>query len=729
MMKLSLLLPAALLFVNVAEAQIHFDDVSAGSGIDYRGKSYGSSWGDINGDGLPDIYVSCHYNPYDDGLGIYYQNDFPRIYINLGNGQFSDSIYVIDPTESGDLHGALIFDFDNDGDNDLLITSGGNTGNLFYINNGNTDFTLDNQSQEYGIDEYLGRGRMASVLDLDHNGIPDVVLSNQQNPDGSQPTSVFTRQGGNPFVLANAAADFSVPLASHGTLMDMNNDGVAEFVMLEGNQFRIYDIQSEAFVDTSDMFVSGLTTDYLLADFNGDLKTDVFLTRAKKSTDVLQVDSNTIHADLRIGSPVDGVTGFSFASTDSIEISVRSRSASDYDYTFHFGNDSVQHVLGFPHFMADPNDTVYQGIQNIEAGQSNTHIFIGRVDGKWKVQSSNLTTNGEIAIYVRSQSTITDLVANYSTVGGSTLDNLNINNGNFEFTQVPVAGLSASDNSRMGVAGDFDNDMDMDIYVVCSTSAGNKPNYLLENIDNQSWVRHDDGAGATGDGPGVGEAVSVGDYNNDGFLDLFVSNGMSVFFLDSAKYDLYRNQGNGNHWLGLNLIGATDTRGGYGAVVYAVAGGVKQVRTQNGGEHHRSQNDQRIHFGMGGNIMVDSLIVKWPCGVEQILLNVPVDQYMDVHEPSCTVEVPEVSRATGFLSITPNPAGSAFWVVSNYQGDATVMIHDMTGKKVDEFTAHLSGPGTRMMHSISLVPGIYSVEFLPHDRSNAFHETMKLVVR
>lgn len=728
MRTLALLITVAI--INFVNAQISFVDVTSGSGIDYRGKTYGSSWGDINGDGLMDIYVSCHYNIFDDPLGYFYVNDFPRIYINEGDGHFSDSIYVIDPTQGNDLHGALIFDFDNDGDNDLLITSGGSAMNLFYVNDNSTSFALNNMSQEYNIDFDGSRGRMPSVLDLDHNGVPDVVLSNQENSDNAEPTSVFIREDGGIFELYNDQAGFDVPLASHGTLMDMDNDGKSEFVMLTGNQLKIYDVQTGVFNEAGAINIASSTTDYVMGDFNGDLKTDVFFTEARKQASYMsQVDTNRIQADIQIGPSVVGSTYFMFSSADSIEITIRARRANEYDYMLHLGSDTIRHVTNYVDYVIHPNEAMYQGIQEIEADQVNTHVFIGRVEGQWKVQASNQTFNGELGIAITAKSAITDFQPVLTNFGGATLNNLNINNGGFGFTQVPVPGLQETDNCQMGVTGDFDNDMDLDIYVLCSNGATNQPNYLLENIDNQSWVRHDDGGGATGDGAGIGDAVTVADYDNDGFLDLFVSNGYSLFFLDSAKYNLYRNQGNANHWLGLNLIGATDTRGGYGAVVYSVAGGMKQVRTQNGGEHHRSQNDQRIHFGMGGNTVVDSVIVIWPCGVVQTLVDVPVDQYLDVHEPSCTVGVPEAPTTDDYLTIAPNPAQQSFSILSDYKGDADIRIRDISGKLVDEFTARLQGAGGKLIHPVSLVPGMYTLEFLPQVGSGKFHRTLKLMVR
>ena len=78
--------------------------------------------------------------------------------------------------------------------------------------------------------------------------------------------------------------------------------------------------------------------------------------------------------------------------------------------------------------------------------------------------------------------------------------------------------------SESVVAGDFDNDMDVDVYVLASGSAGNRSNLLYENQGNGTFNPITDAGGAAGTKLGVGEAVATADYNLDGFLDLFVTN-------------------------------------------------------------------------------------------------------------------------------------------------------------------------------------------------------------
>jgi hypothetical protein len=83
-------------------------------------------------------------------------------------------------------------------------------------------------------------------------------------------------------------------------------------------------------------------------------------------------------------------------------------------------------------------------------------------------------------------------------------------------------------------------------------------------------------------------------------LDLFVSN--SVFRATQkthlgSPHQLFRNVGNNNHWIELDLRGVVSNRDGVGARVLLTAGGVTQLREQGGGMHLFSQNQQRIHLG------------------------------------------------------------------------------------------------------------------------------------
>jgi hypothetical protein len=129
------------------------------------------------------------------------------------------------------------------------------------------------------------------------------------------------------------------------------------------------------------------------------------------------------------------------------------------------------------------------------------------------------------------------------------------------------------------------------------------------------------------------------DFDGDGFLDLLVTTGGSMgrsLGLPSEKggYHLYRNIGNGNHWLEIDLQGSASNREGIGARVEVTAGGVTQVRMQDGGVHERGQNHQRLHFGLAKYTQIDKIKIRWPSGVVQEMSGVGADQLMKIKEPA-----------------------------------------------------------------------------------------------
>jgi hypothetical protein len=183
------------------------------------------------------------------------------------------------------------------------------------------------------------------------------------------------------------------------------------------------------------------------------------------------------------------------------------------------------------------------------------------------------------------------------------------------------------------VAGDFDNDMDVDIYLVCTGQVGNLANRLLENDGNGNFREVPGAGGAAGSTLGRGDAVAIADYDRDGFLDLFVTNGFGPApFTDEGPHQLFRNQGNGNHWIEIDLEGTVSNRDGIGASVVLEAGGVVQRRSQGGGMHRDSQNHQRIHFGLAQHTVADRLTVRWPSGIQQQLEKIPADQILRIKE-------------------------------------------------------------------------------------------------
>jgi hypothetical protein len=124
-----------------------------------------------------------------------------------------------------------------------------------------------------------------------------------------------------------------------------------------------------------------------------------------------------------------------------------------------------------------------------------------------------------------------------------------------------------------------------------------------------------------------GRAVALADLSNRGALDVVVAN-------QNQPAVLYRNRpDSANHWIAFSLVGTTSNRSAIGAEVVVESGGMRQRRVVDGGMGFASQNDRRLHFGLGRTEWVDRVVIHWPSGTQQVLTNPAVDQFHTITEP------------------------------------------------------------------------------------------------
>jgi hypothetical protein len=221
--------------------------------------------------------------------------------------------------------------------------------------------------------------------------------------------------------------------------------------------------------------------------------------------------------------------------------------------------------------------------------------------------------------------------------------------------ETTIAGLDTPISCSSATVGDFDNDMHTDIYLACRTGASNIENILYQNLGNGAFRKVTNAGGAAGpigvaiaSGAGTADSVISGDYDVDGFLDLFVTNGLNLQPRGlGGPNKLFHNEGNQNvnpnRWVEVDLVGTTSDRDATGAKVYATAGGVEQLHVQNGGYHRWSQDAMRAHFGLAGNASVD-LRVVWPGNTQQTFKNMPANKLYRITENG------------GIVAVTPGTA-------------------------------------------------------------------------
>lgn len=186
---------------------------------------------------------------------------------------------------------------------------------------------------------------------------------------------------------------------------------------------------------------------------------------------------------------------------------------------------------------------------------------------------------------------------------------------------------------------DYDNDSYLDLFV----SNGKIPSasFIPTSLKDPNKLYRNPGTGGpfidVSDQAGIadstqGRGMAWSDYDNDGDLDLMVGLVDSRITTDDHAL-FYRNDlANGNHWLKVRLTGTVSNRDGFGAMVRIVAGGRSWIREIDGGSSHMSQHSSLAHFGLGAISQVDSLIVTWPGGNTQIFDPFPADQQVAVTE-------------------------------------------------------------------------------------------------
>jgi len=412
-----------------------------------------------------------------------------------------------------DNHAASWADYDNDGDQDLIVLAGADRGkgegpNLL-LTNSNSSFK--NNAEILGLDYPLGRGRTPLWVDYDKDGLLDIILGNGINLHQQAPTALF-HQTPNGFedVTIDSGLKFENNVGSV-QISDLTIDGKMELLFLVRSTQGIFEITKFPLINIQNAlnFPHMWSQDFVVDDFNGDLFPDIFLVTMNRNS-------------------VNGIK--------------------------------------------DP--------------------------GPYLVDKFFLNTKNGF-----------------------------IDNTILSGFDVPTACGSV-------VSGDFDNDMDLDIYSLCTFNSSNQQNILYENNGVGVFSIVHKAGGAEGTNLGIGDTVTTADFDNDGFLDIFLTNGYGPPpHSDDGPSQLFRNLGNNNHWIEIDLIGTRSNHDGIGSRVLVKTGDVIQLREQDAGMHHRSQNHMRIHFGLEQNSVIDNIVIFWPSGLVHEIKQVSADQILRIVEP------------------------------------------------------------------------------------------------
>ncbi len=618
-----------------------FEDVTYSSGLDYQGMTHGAAWGDFDGDGYPDLYLNNHLNE-------------AGLYRNKGDGRFEDAsaLFAGAGDRGGDAHGASWADFDNDGDQDLVQLTGAMVGvgaepkKLFLNESG----VFRDVGEALGVGNPLGRTRTPLWFDADRDGRLDLFMGAEARFDDETPPFWFlqTESGFRPDTEIGGDIFRSTPFC---LISELDGDRIPDLICRVHAPRHAYQIKSSASrpFEALDLLPNTAFSDIAAGDFDGDLDFDLYLARNATAGQVVwaQPRANELQVDLKADRKTGTDSfGFSFRSRGEVEFLVsKAHSYKPFSHKQILIGGQGRHPAGFS-FTLSPEGVV--GLAPDEAVEE-SRLRVGfKAPDQWTVFLQSVPSQSgkgarklkydHLAIQINSTAVVDNVEAlGVETRSTAAQDRLFINHSGSFQEEGDNRGIGHPLPSASVVAADFDNDMDLDLYVVSADQIGNPANVLLMNKGDGHFEKVGNAGGALGSRLGIGETVVSADFDRDGFVDLLLANGASMGpslgpASDQGGYQLYRNRGNGNHWLEIDLEGTASNRDGIGAIVYLTAGGITQVRMQDGGMHHLSQNDMTLHFGLGKHQAVDEIEIHWPSGTVQRVSAVAADQLLLIRE-------------------------------------------------------------------------------------------------
>ena len=190
---------------------------------------------------------------------------------------------------------------------------------------------------------------------------------------------------------------------------------------------------------------------------------------------------------------------------------------------------------------------------------------------------------------------------------------------------------------------DFDNDGWIDILAVNGHVyaqiadrklhiAYREPKVLYRNLGNGRFEDVSTRAGSAIRAENVGRGCAFGDFDNDGDVDVLVNN------LDGPPSLLRNDGGNRNHWIMIKCVGMRSNRSGIGTRVSVTAGDHRQIDEVMSGSSYYSQNDVRLHFGLGRASQADLVELAWPSGAKESFRNLPADRLFVIEETKGIVD-------------------------------------------------------------------------------------------
>jgi len=488
--------------------------------------------------------------------------------------------------------GVTIFDYNNDQLMDVYMMNGTyiegisskdgidfrDTRDKLYKNNGNGTFT--EVSAEAGVDDPIW-SMAAGAIDYDYDGDEDLYLLNYG-------PNIFYRNNGNgTFTDITESLGLAGPEKLNGFIkwsigvsyLDYNNDGRLDLMV--GN-----------FLAFDPAYISTLTPGMMPhpSEYMGQASMLYEQQPDGKFVDVTE-KNNLYYPD----SKCMGLTVYDYENDNDLDIF----QANDHQLNFMFRNDAGT--------FKDVGVEIGVAANNQGRGTGSMHGTIGDIDG-----------DGLIDILVA------DLThgALYRNLGKGLFEDVIESSG--------VLGSLAGKGTWASALFDYDNDGDLDIFAANGTAEELILQYpvLLENDGKGHFKNTGPDRGKYFSTKRSGRGCAIWDYDNDGDLDIIVSH----VDLKATPALLRNDGGNKNHWLGLILKGKNGPASAIAAKVTVTAGGKKQVLINQWSTGYLSNNDPRLHIGLGNEKKIETMEIHWSDGKEEIYRNIDADRYITIKQ-------------------------------------------------------------------------------------------------
>ena len=321
------------------------------------------------------------------------------------------------------------------------------------------------------------------------------------------------------------------------------------------------------------------------------------------------------------------------------------------------GVDDPNGYYGLGVVWADFNGT---GRPDIYVANDSTPNFLYKNEGNGKFTEIGLESGTAVSQDGSEQGSMGVAIGDYLHTGRPSLyvtnfadeyDTLYRNDGNWDFHDVSYpsgVALPSLPWVKWGTAFfDVDNDGWLDLIAVSghvypqidtlASGAGyRQPKLLHINQTDGTFCDATAQAGTALIQKRVSRGLAVGDLFNDGNVDIVISD------LDGAPM-LLRNRGiPGRHWISFELAGTKSNRLAIGAKLRITAGGMTQTDEIHSGGSYLSQNDLRVHFGLGSAAKADTVEIRWPSGAVDNLKNLAADHFYSVVEGKGVVSPEQV---------------------------------------------------------------------------------------